>query len=78
MRDHAASTQRLETAAASYTQANAAVEIAKAMQLQQETRLTVAVTRRQLAQASLQQQIASAQPGRGAAGAWRPMRWRTP
>ena len=32
--------------------------LAKAMQRQQETRLTVAVTRRQLAQASLQQQIA--------------------
>ncbi|TFY91044.1 HlyD family secretion protein [Pseudomonas kairouanensis] len=58
VREHAASAQRLETAAASYTQANAAVDIAKAMQRQQEARLTVALSRRQLAEAGVQQQIA--------------------
>jgi membrane fusion protein (multidrug efflux system) len=57
-RDHAASAQRLETAAASYLQASAAVDISQAMQRQQDTRLSVAITRLQLAEASLKQQIA--------------------
>lgn len=56
-REHAASTQRLESAAASYTQANAAVDSAQAMQREQQTRLSVAVTRRQLAEASLNNRL---------------------
>ncbi|NWD74068.1 HlyD family secretion protein [Pseudomonas gingeri] len=58
VRDHAASAQRLETASASYLQASAAVEMSQAMQRQQDTRLNVAITRRQLAEASLKQQMA--------------------
>lgn len=58
VREHAASAQRLETASASYLQANAAVEMSQAMQRQQDTRLNVAITRRQLAEASLKQQMA--------------------